>query len=78
MNKLSYREYLEEKKRRKWPKINSGNEGSDDIDEPSDVREEWIIVDKHKNAIYRKHGDDQKGAYNSGSKDGFRGMEQNS
>ena len=26
------------KQRRKWPKINSGNEGSDDIDEPSDVR----------------------------------------
>ena len=62
MNKLSYREYLEEKKRRKWPKINSGNEGSDDIDEPSDVREEWLIVDKHKNAIISKHGDDQKGA----------------
>ena len=62
MNKLSYREYLEEKKRRKWPKINSGNEGSDDIDEPSNVREEWLIVDKHKNAIISKHGDDQKGA----------------
>ena len=62
MNKLSYREYLEEKKRRKWSKINSGNEGSDDIDEPSDVREEWLIVDKHKNAIISKHGDDQKGA----------------
>ena len=26
------------KQRRKWPKINSGNEGSDDIDEPSDIR----------------------------------------
>ncbi len=63
MTLLSYREIIDEaKKRRKWPKINSGYEGSDEITEPSDVREEWIIVDKHKNAVISKHGDDQKGA----------------
>jgi len=67
VNKLSFRELIDEaKKKRKWPKINSGYEGSDDIDEPSDVREdikeEWIIVDKHKNAVISKHGDDQKAA----------------
>ena len=26
------------------------------------LSEEWLIVDKHKNAIISKHGDDQKGA----------------
>ena len=72
MNRLSYREYLEEKKkRRKWPKINSGNEGSDDIDEPSDVREEWLVVDKEKNCVISKHGDDEKAATIAGRKMDF-------
>ena len=34
----------------------------DEIDEPSNVREEWLIIDKHKNAVISKHGDDQKAA----------------
>jgi hypothetical protein len=65
VNKLiPFREIIDEAKKRyrKLPKINDGDEGSDDIDEPSDVREEWIIIDKHKNAVISKHGDDQKGA----------------